>query len=411
MATVTELASHLLTLLRPSPATGSSAPGGGSVGKPDAARLAFYHFLKNLCEPGEPLTTVVLERFFRRALGHAHWNQHKNELFAEVNACLQHFSNQHNEALPLPPFSSPADIQVLKAESLRTLERVLEDWLGRNQSPTDQVRMVKVGEDGFAVLRLALDRSFSVFLFDRWLALQEGRLTPLTDEIGLSYLPNLTLDPSFVQQIEVAPHTTARFRVAADENQKPTVYGLATRGFTFQKIGSFDGGDVHRHPMLFYPLKRIEQLFVNRQTDPLYTELTGLLEKASELVAQKHSEAIKFAEAALERGHLAFEHVFIDDRFLRLQLENLEHALKLERGFEKSTEKRAAADPTVVTPAKVGHKVGNGLNLGLNLNLPPGEEFVETYGPDLVELQEAEKCETIAPVNRPPAAAKAPQKI
>ena len=86
MATVTNLATHLLGLLQPATVGAANAAAPASVAKSDAARLAFYHFLKNLCEAGEPLSTSVLDRFFRRALGHAHWSENKLELFAEVSA-------------------------------------------------------------------------------------------------------------------------------------------------------------------------------------------------------------------------------------------------------------------------------------------------------------------------------------
>ena len=84
MASVTSLATHLLGLLQPN--VGQTVPSGQAapsaqpvqtVAKTEAARLAFYHFLKNLCEPGEPLSTATIERFFRRSLAHSHWAEHK----------------------------------------------------------------------------------------------------------------------------------------------------------------------------------------------------------------------------------------------------------------------------------------------------------------------------------------------
>lgn len=401
MASVTELASHLLGLLqtngKTNGQTNKQAAGNPStpahVDRIDAARLAFYHFLKNLCEPGESLTTSVLERFFRRALTHAHWIENKDGLFSEVYACLQHFSNQNHEPLPLPPFASPTEIQVLRAESFRSLERVVEEWVAQNQSPTEQIRLIRDRDEGLIVLRLALDRALTVHLFDRWLALQEGRLAPLADDIALHYTPSLTLDPMHWQQIETAAHTVARFRVnVSADPARPAVNGLAARGFTFQKAAAFDGGDLHVHPALFYPIKRIEQFFVNRATDPLYVELTGLLDKASDLMAQNHPESMRFAEAALERGRLAFEQVFVGDRFLRVQLENLERAVKLERSAGMPVPESTLGHSPLVSSGAMGHKQF--------LNLEPGQEFIEPLGPDLVELQEAESCETIAPVNR-----------
>jgi hypothetical protein len=409
MATVTNLATHLLGLLQPAAvgAAKTAAPNKGgtaapvtvlngsvncssaSVPKSDAARMAFYHFLKNLCEAGEPLSTSVLDRFFRRALGHHHWSENKLELFTEVSACLQHFSNQTGEPIPLPPFSSPNDLQMVRAESFRTLERVVEDWIQQHQGPTDQIRILKDREEKLLVCRLAVDRSLSVHIFDRALCIREGHLEPLVDDMAVYYNSDLSIDSTRLSQIETAPHTVARFRFNNGYR------GIQVRGYTFQKTATFDGGDLHRHPLLFYPLKRIEQFFVNRATDPMYIELTNLLEQASDLMARQHSERLRFAEAAIERGRLAFEQVFVDDRLLRLLLENLERAILLEKRnvpYETLPEENLRPAMPVEMPMQLGHNLG--------LNLAPGQEFIEPSGPDLVELQEAEKCETIAPLNR-----------
>jgi hypothetical protein len=127
----------------------------------------------------------------------------------------------------------------------------------------------------------------------------------------------------------------------------------------------------------------------------MYIELTNLLEQASDLMARQHPERLRFAEAAIERGRLAFEQVFVDDRLLRLLLENLERAILLEKRkppYETLPEENLRPAMPVEMPLQLGHNLG--------LNLAPGQEFIEPSGPDLVELQEAEKCETIAPLNR-----------
>jgi len=104
-----------------------------------------------------------------------------------------------------------------------------------------------------------------------------------------------------------------------------------------------DGGNLHRYPVLFYPLKRLEQFFINRKSDPMYIELTGLLEKALELMNTGHPEAFKFANAAMERGRLALEHIFPDDKLVRLLINNLEKTLALESAARQVQQHQAQA--------------------------------------------------------------------
>lgn len=309
MAHVTALAQHIISL----------------EPDKDAARLCFYHYLKNLCEPAEPVNSDLLNRFFCRALTFAHWQENKAQLFQEVSAILQHYCDTHQVQLPLAEVFSPEQIQVVPVETLRTLELVIGRYMERTMSPYDQVRILPEGGEKIVTLVLQGDRSLRVTVYPKVLAIREGELVPLTQDFTLFYSPDLTLHPMMVHQLEIGPHTAARFRMNSEG-----VKGNIVRGYTFQKYNAMDGGNLHRYPILFYPLKRLEQFFVNRKSDPMYIELTGLLEKALELMNTNHPEAGKFAAAALERGRLALEHIFPDDKLVRLLINNLEKTLALE---------------------------------------------------------------------------------
>ncbi len=309
MAHVTALAQHILSL----------------EPDKDAARLCFYHYLKNLCDATEPVNSELLNRFFCRALMFSHWQTNKLGLFNEVRNIVQHYQDTHRMALPVGETIQPEDLQVVPVENMRTLELVIARYLQRTASPFDQIRAIPEGNDRVVAITLQGDRSLRVTVFPKVLAIREGELTPLNLDFTLYYSNELGLHQTIVQQIEIGPHTAARFKMTPEG-----IKGAIVRGYTFQRYAEMDGGSLHRYPVLFYPLKRLEQFFVNRKSDPMYIELTGLLEKALDLMSQDHPEAVKFAEAALERGRLALEHIFPDDKLVRLLIINLEKTLALE---------------------------------------------------------------------------------
>ena len=308
-ATATSLAQHILTL------------------QPDkeAARLCFYHYLKNLCEAGEPVTSDLVNRFLCRALSFAHWQENKMALFQETMGLLHHFQETHQGVLPLDEVFRPDDIQVVVVENIRTLELIVHKHHERISTPYDQFRVFADGNDRVIAIVLQGDRSVRVSVYPKAIAIREGELVPLHQELKLFYTPELHLHPQALHQMEIGPHACARFRMTPEG-----IVGSFIRGYTFQKYGAMEGGGLHRYPALFYPLKRLEQLFVDRKSDPMYVELTGLLEKALELLAEGHPESRKFAKAAQERGRLALEHIFPDDKVVRLLIENLEKSLALE---------------------------------------------------------------------------------
>ncbi len=326
MAHVTALAQHILTL----------------EPDKDAARLCLYHYLKNLCEAVEPVNAELIQRFFTRALTFQHWQQNKQALFNEVNGILHHFQESTGQLIQGSESFRPEELQVVPAESLRTMELVVNKFLERTSSPYDQFRALQEGDRIVAIV-LQGDRSLRVSVFPRVMAIRDGELVPLCQDFALYYTSDLQIHPMMIQQIEIGPHTAARFRMGADG-----INGLVTRGYTFQKYATMDGGGLHRYPVLFYPLKRLEQFFVNRKSDPMYIELTGLLEKALELMNQEHPEAVKFAEAALERGRLALEHIFPDDKLVRLLINNLEKTLALESARRGEPVSTPAAPPVRV---------------------------------------------------------------
>lgn len=346
MAHVTALAQHILTL----------------EPDKDAARLCFYHYLKNLCEPTEPVNSELLNRFYCRALTFSHWQQNKLRLFQETGAILHHFQETEQNTLPIAEVFLPDQIQVVPAETTRTLELVIGRFVEKMASPYDQFRIVPEGDDKMVAITLQGDRSLRVTVYPKVLAIREGELLPLCQDFTLFYTADLQIHPMAHHQIEVGPHTAARFRYGPDGIQ-----GTIIRGYTFQKYSAMDGGGLHRHPILFYPLKRLEQFFVNRKSDPMYIELTGLLEKALELLNGGHPEAFKFAGAAFERGRLALEHIFPDDKLVRLLINNLEKSLALEMA-----RRGQLGLPTEDTTQR-------------GLNLPKVGEIEDPLGVDLLE--------------------------
>ena len=290
----------------------------------DAARLALYQYLKNLCDATELVTPELINRFYLRSLGFTHWQQNKAHLFNETESLLHHFQDAQGQ-IQLNGLMRAQDSQVIAVENLKSLELIAQKHLEKNATPYDRVRVVREGDQRVLAITLQGDRSLKITTYPRVLVLAEGELSPLHAEYSLFYTPDLQLSPMMIQQIEVGPHASARFHTGVEG-----LRGSFVRGYTFQKFGSIDGGGLNRYPLLFYPLKRLEQFFVDRKSDPMYLELTTTLEKALELLgAGVTPDTYRFAHAALERGRLALEHIFPDDKLARLLINNLEKSLAL----------------------------------------------------------------------------------
>jgi hypothetical protein len=287
----------------------------------DAARLSLYNYLKNLSDPSHPVDSELINAFYRRALSFAHWQQNKAALFNEVESLLSHFQESIGQRLDLRLVFKREDLQVIPAENLQHIEPILQKFLAARIGADKKYRLLRNSEFGYVAIILHPDLSLSVVTFDSNLVLMKGEIEPLSADLALHYTKDLELNPQSIQTIELGSHAFARFHLGVEG-----LRGVFVRGYTFQKFGSLDGGSLNRYPLLFYPLKRLEQFFVARESDQTYLELVGALEKAQQLLVHPTPDTIRVAQAAFERGRLAVEHIYPDYNLLRL-LNDLEKSL------------------------------------------------------------------------------------
>jgi hypothetical protein len=280
----------------------------------DAARLCLYQYLKNLCDASEVVDAELINRFYARALSFEYWQQNKAHLFSETESLLRHFQSSGNK-VDLRGIWARTDLQVVNVENLKSLETVVIRALEKSVGKDDKWRVLRDGDSRVVSITLHADRRLTARAYSRSLALRDGDLSPLNADFTLSYTPDLQLDPNLIHQLEVGPNTAARFHEGVEG-----LRGVFVRGYTFQKFASLEGGGLHRYPLLFYPLKRIEQFFIDRRTDPVYIELTRSLEEALDLLESGSPESQAFAAAALERGRMALEHIYPEDKLTRLLL-------------------------------------------------------------------------------------------
>lgn len=289
------------------------------------ARLAFYHFLIHHCDPEQELKTEVINRFILRCLSFEHWQKNRKDLQLELESSLQSYTDSYRVMFTAQHIQWPAEIQVFQIENLEEMKSVTETYLKEREDPSTKIQVMVERNERVIALKLKQDQSFEVQIFPEYVFLRGGQLRPLVQDMSLHYDSSLTFSAHKVQHLPIDQHTSARFRFSEEG-----CTGRLIRGYTFQKAMVFDGGKMNKFPILFYPIKRLEQLFINRKSDPMYVELVQILEKAVDLLRAGHPEAQKFARAAFDRGRLALEQIFPDDNLVRLLVNSLEVVVRTD---------------------------------------------------------------------------------
>lgn len=295
------------------------------------AKLSFYNFLRGFPNPEEALTAELIELFFIYCMDYPHWAANKNQLGNEVQYLLENFNSFYQQNFDLSQIRFPQTMQLLEIERLNDLEDVLMIYLKRQYSENDKIRLINDQNKRMIAIILHEDKNLSVRIYDKKFTIRDGHLEPLRKDLALYYTANLELSPDHKHKIEVAPYIISEFRVKNDK-----VYGALLRGYVYQKLLEFKGESLKEQTRLLYPIKRIEQFFIDRRTDPYYQDLISQLERTLALIQQGDREALNWSSTVLTQAETALENVFTGDKLLSLLVRDLRHTSETTRKLAPS---------------------------------------------------------------------------
>lgn len=287
-------------------------------------RLTLYNFLKNEMDFTDTLNEKLLNRFFACALDFPHWQQNRLSLAKEIKLVLSQFHASKKQSLDEEQILFPDQMQVIEIENFADLMKATAIYLRQNLQEDDKFSLISDQGRRLVALILKADKTFLVSTFDRKFTLRGGRLEPLRDFFSVAYNENLELQYNFLHRIEVAPYIYSQFKLSDDG-----CHGNVVRGYVFQKHLEIRRGTLNDFPRVYHPLKRLEQFFIEKSTDPFYRETTALLEKTAELIQKGDMQGLRWAKSTLHRGEAALEHIYIGDK-------NLTSLIKILRSLIQS---------------------------------------------------------------------------
>ena len=284
-------------------------------------RLCFYNFLRAYPQPDDHLTSDLIELFFAYCMDYPHWAGNKNQLGHEVQFLLENFNSLYQQKFDLSQIRFPQNMQLIELEHFSDQVEVIESYLKTQTESEDKIRLISDQNKRVVAVILKANGGLEVRCFDKKFTIRQGQLQPLRRDLALFYTPELELAHGVTQKIEVAPYITSHFKV---ENGRVT--GALIRGYVFQKLQELKNDPLQEQTRLLHPIKRLEQFFVDRRSDPFYQELVTLLERTCALIQQGQPEAIRRANMVLNQGESALENVFVGDKLLTLLLKDLKYA-------------------------------------------------------------------------------------
>jgi len=289
----------------------------------DAARLCLYHYLIHHCKPETPLVPQIFDDFAREALSFDFWRKKRGALSQELQFILQHYNETYALNWSFQEFSFPDNWQVISLDSQKELVSIIESWAQKSFPKESRNRIFRTQRGSYVVIVQLKEGPVDVYEIKNDFLIRDGQLEPLNTANRLRYGPNLELLPDQVQRALTRENSVCRFAV-----KNGVILGRVIQGFVFKESQPLQGA-INQYPLLFYPIKELEQFFVDRQSDPTYQELVHTIEKALELIRLRHPEAENFSKAALQRGQSALRALFKNDNTLDMLVRDLSTKIRL----------------------------------------------------------------------------------
>ncbi len=285
-------------------------------------RLSFYNFLKGFPHPEDALTSDLIELFFNYCMDYPHWASNKAQLGHEVRFLLENFNGFYQQKFDLSTIRFPQTMQMIEIEQSADLIDAASSYMRTISAGDDKFRVLPDQNKRVVVVLLRADKSIEVHTFDRKFTIRNGLLEPLRKDLILYYTSDLELSQHHTQKVEVAPYITAHFKLLGDK-----VTGVLLRGYVYQKLQEMKNEPLKEQTRLLFPIKRLEQFFIDRRTDPYYQELVSELERTCSLVQQGDSQALTWSNIVLNKAETALDNIFLGDKLMTLLVRDLRHAL------------------------------------------------------------------------------------
>lgn len=296
-----------------------------------AARLALYNFLRNFQFHEEDFNEQCLNRFFAHALEYPHWQANKAQLGKEVQIIIDGFFRKNKIQNPNWSFKNvilPQNCQILELQNFQNVIEVSAAYAKSITCETDKFKIIPDNGRKVVLVVLHEDSTVTIYSFDKKFTIRHGTLEPLRIDLKIQYDAQLELKENVIHTLEIAPYLVGQFII-----QNKEVRGSLLRGYVFQKYYELTAHPLEDQPKIFVALKRLEQFFIEKASDPYYHQLVNMLEKLPREILKTERGNELSAIRRIEKADIAFAEIFIGDKTLGQLIQEARYALQQKGVF------------------------------------------------------------------------------
>ena len=280
---------------------------------------ALYSYLEQATSMQNNLNKTEDEQllldFVFLCLSLVYWRERQEDFFSQIKRLLEPL--KESLGLNAEFCQRLCHLQVCSIHSQNTLYEIIEKQVEKNLKPGDKLRILPNGKKHLISLILSSDGLLFVKSYLSCGVIYNGQIWPLSDGTYLKYSPEMDLLVHHLHIIKKGQNNFYFIRKMKDGFSITDISGITFLPNGFDRVKKLEN-----HIDLYYDLKRLEQFFVDRSTDPYYKNLVYLLEAQIQNLSRNPfcvSESVNIYEKAWN----IFEKVFQDDKLLSLLLKQL----------------------------------------------------------------------------------------
>jgi hypothetical protein len=296
---------------------------------PQTPAAAFTNWLCGFCDPSEFLAPDLINSFFQDCLQFPHWQQNAKPLSEQIRRILENLCLQLDEIFEFDLVLWPQNLQWIEVQNNADWSQVLEQYF-KDQGTGGSEKGARLVFDPYLQKMIALnlqeDGSLLLQEFGRQFIIQNGRLQPLRSDLVIAFDSSLDLKSEFTHKLDCGNFMTARFHLEESHGQLLAL-GAISRGFDFALYQELNGVSIEDNAKVFYTLKRLEQQFLKKESNPFYCATISSVEHILKMLQLKDESALQRAPQTLSFAQNALDYVFIGDKLLNLLIRDLQHTM------------------------------------------------------------------------------------
>lgn len=258
-----------------------------------------------------------------------YWRQHRDQFIHQMEYLL----NTLQIELPEEFCQRLCRLQICSIDSQKDLYDVVSRQC---KIPSGgQWRLIPDRKHSVVCLHLSSDKIFTVKSYLPYGVIYQGELLPLSDGTCLQYTPDMYLRDQKLHILKKAQNGFYFIKKTVEGFYVTGLSGLTYHSDSFDHVQTLE-----KLPQVFYGLKRLEQFFIDRSTDPYYKKLIHLLEGQIQHLESTDCRDLEKSVEVYEKIRAVFEAVFQDDKLLMVLLKQLNRQIdqaKARHHVEKDT--------------------------------------------------------------------------